>query len=193
MPASSIKALVSGCSQRSSSTGVAVSSTHPSSSSTARRSSRSSTPPRCAARATPRPRRRAGGSEQRRVAAIGARPVRCRSGALHAPCRHDDDVLERGVLVALAAAGTDAGYLVDLLHAFAHAPELRVAVVARAVIEKLVVLQVDEELRGGAVDVAGARHGGRAARILQAVVRLVADRRARLPGGEVGRQAAALD
>src|SRR5690606_40330839 len=37
--------------------------------------------------------------------------------------------------------------------------EYRVAEVTRAVVEKIVVGDVDEELRGGAVDHRGARHG----------------------------------
>src|SRR5207237_2608894 len=59
--------------------------------------------------------------------------------------------------------------------------------------EEGVVCEVHEELRGGAVDVAGAGHGQAAAGVLQPVAGLVADRCARLLAGEVRRQSAALD
>jgi hypothetical protein len=61
------------------------------------------------------------------------------------------------------------------------------------VIEKIVVLQVDEELRGCAVDVIGARHRQRAALVLQAIVGLVFDRRLGFLLSHVLREAAALD
>src|SRR5215472_6816097 len=151
-----MKALVSGCSQRSTSTGMAVSSTHRSSAAPRVFSSRRASPPRCRATGT--------------AALLG----------LEAACRDDHDVFERRVLVSLARARADARNLVDDLHAIGYPAEHRVAVVARTVVEKAVVLQVDEELRGGAVDIAGARHGERAARVPQPVLRFVADRRPRL-------------
>ncbi len=60
-------------------------------------------------------------------------------------------------------------------------------------IEKLVVREVHEELRSGAVDVAGAGHRQRAALVLQAVLGLVLDRITGLLVLEVRRQPAALD
>src|SRR5215469_6825746 len=173
-------ALVSGRSQRSSSTGVAVSSTQTSS---AMPRYLTSTPPR-------RPRCRS--SPAPRAATCQMRGA-VRSGGRHASRRLDHDVLERRVLVALARPGVDSRNPVDDVHAFTHAAEHRVTEVARAVVEKGVVGEVDEELRGGAVDVAGARHRQTAAGVLQSVLRLVADRRARLLAGEVGGEAAALD
>ena len=100
---------------------------------------------------------------------------------------------DRHIIEAALAPGFDRGDLVDHVHAFGDAREHRVAEIAARVIEKIVVLQVDEELRGGAVDVVGARHGQRAALVLQAVVRLVLDGRLGFLLRHVLGEAAALD
>src|SRR5512134_1227191 len=73
----------------------------------------------------------------------------------------DHHRLRRDVLVA---AGVGGGDLLDLVHrvrALDHLAEDRVAPALRAlaaVVEEVVVLHVDEELRGGRVAYAGARH-----------------------------------
>jgi len=64
---------------------------------------------------------------------------------------------------------------------------------AAAVVEELVVGGVDEELGGGAVDLLGAGHGDGPGLVLQAVARLVLDRRAGRLLLHVGGQAASLD
>src|ERR1700722_19537341 len=88
-----------------------------------------------------------------------------------------DHRIHRDIVEAAPAAGLDRRDLIDAVHAVGDAREYGVAEVAARVIEKVVVLQVDEELRGRAVDVIGARHGKRAAQILQAVVGFVLDGR----------------
>src|SRR5258706_9899419 len=128
---------------------------------------------------------------RRRSNRIGVnRPLgRC----LHTAGRVDDHVFHRRVGVPLAAAGGDRGDLIDDLQTGDHAAKDRVAMVARAVIEKLVVLEIHEELRGGAVRGIGARHGQRAALIQQAIAGFVPDRWARGLLRKISRQAAALD
>src|SRR2546429_555669 len=124
-------ALVRGRSQRSSSTGVAVRSSHARSTTRNHFSSRTATLPRCGNGAT---------------LALGSRG--------HSAGGHDHDVLERRILIALALSGAHTRDLVDDLHALRDAAKDRVPEVARAVIEEGVVREVHEELRGGAVDVA---------------------------------------
>src|SRR5580693_6833604 len=104
-----------------------------------------------------------------------------------------DDRLDRDIVETAPPAGLDRGNLVDDIHSFGHARENGVAEIAARVIEKLVVLQIDEELRGRAVDVAGARHRERTALVLDAVVRLVFDRRLRALLRHVFGEAAALN
>src|SRR4029079_9673717 len=95
---------------------------------------------------------------------------------LNASGRRDCDGLCPHVLGAGLCAGLDRGNRIHDFHARIDAPEHGVAVVARLVVEEVVVDQVDEELRGGAVDVVGARHRQRAALVLEAVGGLVLDR-----------------
>src|SRR4051794_40926199 len=78
----------------------------------------------------------------------------------------------------LFLAGRNLGDPVHGVYPRGDAPEDGVA--AAVVVEPRVVRQVDEELRGGRVGVAGADHGDRAALVAQAVARLILDR---LPGG----------
>src|SRR3984957_16639543 len=120
---------------------------------------------------------------------FGATPA---SGG-YAPHALHDDRLDRNIVETAPPAGLDRRDLVDHVHAFGHPRENGVAEVAARVIEKVVVFQIDEELRGGAVDVVGARHGERAALVLQAVVRLVLDGRLRALLRHVIGEAAALD
>lgn len=96
-----------------------------------------------------------------------------------------------------AAAG--GGHFLDAfddVHAFDDFTEYTVAPALQALaamIEKIVVGDIDEELCGGRVRILGARHGQRAGHVLQAVVGFIVD------GGpgrflvEVGVEAAALD
>ena len=72
-------------------------------------------------------------------------------------------------------AGGDGGNRVDDVHAVGYPAEYGVAEIARAVIQEVVVAQVDKELRRRAVDDAGARHCERAADIRLAVIRFVLD------------------
>ena len=60
-------------------------------------------------------------------------------------------------------------------------------------IERAVVLQIDEELGGCAVDVIGARHGQGTALVLDAIVGLVLDRRVSTLLRHVFGETAALD
>src|SRR6188474_397092 len=88
----------------------------------------------------------------------------------------DGHIRGRHVLMARARGGRHLRNLVDDVHARGDLAEYRVTVVRRAgMIEETVVHQVDEELRGGAVDVIGARHGEGAAGILEAVGGFVLD------------------
>src|SRR6185312_12552503 len=96
-------------------------------------------------------------------------------------------------LIALPASRFDARDLIDDVHPLRDAPEHGIAEIARAVIEEIVVGKIDEELRGRAVDLAGARHGERAALVLQPVLRLVADRGVRALVAELRIEPAALD
>ena len=94
--------------------------------------------------------------------------------------RADDlDRLDRHVVVHAATARLDLGHGVDHRHAVGDAAEHGIAGAAATRVEVGVVDQVDEELRGGAVRIVGARHRERAAPILDAVVGFVLDRRAR--------------
>src|ERR1700722_5856862 len=104
-----------------------------------------------------------------------------------------DHRIHRDIVAAAPAAGLDRRDLIDDVHAVGDAREYGVAEVAARVVEKVVVLQIDEELRGGAVDVVGARHGERAAPVLQAVVRLVLHGRMSALLRHVLGEAAALD
>src|ERR1700675_3872835 len=96
------------------------------------------------------------------------------SGGYSAHALHDDRV-GRNIVETAPPAGLDRGDLVDHVHAFGDARKNGVAEVAARMIQKFVVFQIDEKLRGCAVDVVGARHRERAAFILEAVVRLVLD------------------
>src|SRR5271154_463879 len=111
----------------------------------------------------------------------------------NAPYALHDDRLDRYIVETALAAGLDRSDLVDDVHSLGDAREDGVAEVAARMIEEVVVLQIDEELRGRAVDVIGARHGERAALVLAAIVRLVLDRRVGLLLVHVFREAAALD
>ncbi len=104
-----------------------------------------------------------------------------------------DDRLDRHVVEPAPPPGLDRGNLVDDVHALGDASEHGVAEIAARVIEKIVVLQIDEELGGRAVDVVGARHGQGAALVLQAIVRLVLDGRLGLLLGHVLGKASALN
>src|SRR3984957_2577901 len=104
-----------------------------------------------------------------------------------------DDPVDRNIVEAAPPAGLDRGDLVDHVHAVGNAGEHGVAEVAARVIEKIVVLQIDEKLRGRAVDVVGTRHGERVAFVLEAVVRLVLDGRLRALLRHVFGETAALD
>ena len=85
----------------------------------------------------------------------------------------DDDWRRRNVFVIAGIAGRGFGNLVDDVHALADfaedgiAPTLRV--VRRAVVEEIVVLQIDEELNFGRVRVRRTGHGNGAAIIGQPV------------------------
>src|SRR6266850_1917239 len=87
----------------------------------------------------------------------------------------DDDVLDRNVGVSAAAAGlypldfVDDVLALDDLAEHAIAPTLRVR---RRVIEKIVVLDVDEKLAGGRMRFGRPRHGDGIALVLEAVVAL---------------------
>src|ERR1700734_816466 len=110
------------------------------------------------------------------------------------PARGDDGhILKRRVLILLASAGADGGDLVDDVDALRDAAEDGIAVLRLRMIEEGVVGEIYEELRGCAIDVVGARHGKRAALVLEAVRGFVGNRRARLLRLKVGREPAALD
>ena len=79
--------------------------------------------------------------------------------------------------------GFNLGNFVHILHAFGHFAENAVTPAVRgggAVVEKIVVHQIDEELGSGAMRIAGAGHGQGAALVLEAVVCFVGHR---LAGG----------
>src|SRR4030081_3922673 len=119
----------------------------------------------------------------------------CATRALngYSPYALHDDRVDRNVVEAAPAAGLDRGDLVDHVHAFGDACKYCIAEVSARMIEKVVVLQIDEKLRGCAIDVVGARHGERAAFVLEAVVRLVLHRRLGALLGHVLGEASALD
>src|SRR5579863_1179064 len=98
-----------------------------------------------------------------------------RSLSGYSPYALHDDCVDRDIVETALPAGLDRRDLVDHVHAFGDARKNGVAEVPARVIEKVVVFQIDEKLRGCAVDVVGARHGERAACVLEAVVRLVLD------------------
>src|SRR5205807_1123510 len=106
-------ALVRGRSQRSSSTGVAVRSSHARSTTRNHLSSRTATLPRCGNGAT---------------LALGSRG--------HSAGGHDHDLLERRILIALAPSGAHTRDLVDDLHALRDAAKDRVPDVALEVLER---------------------------------------------------------
>src|SRR6266852_1056102 len=95
----------------------------------------------------------------------------CATRALsgYSPYALHDDRVDRDIVETAPPAGLDCGDLVDHVHAFGDARKNGVTEVPTGVIEKVVVLQVDEKLRGRAIDVVGARHGERAAFVLEAV------------------------
>src|SRR5260370_5923098 len=90
----------------------------------------------------------------------------------------DDDVLDRNVGVSPAAAGpypldfVDDVLALDDLAEHAIAPSLGAG---RRVIQKVVVLDVDEELARGRMRLGGPPHGDCVAVVLQAVAGLVLD------------------
>src|SRR5581483_588532 len=65
-------------------------------------------------------------------------PPRFCSGSFNGSRGDDDDVLDGGILVALAPAGLDGGDLVHRIHPFGDSAEDSVTVVARAVVEETV-------------------------------------------------------
>src|SRR5699024_1432048 len=64
---------------------------------------------------------------------------------------------------------------IDHVHAVHHFPENSIAGLVVVVVQRYVVRQVDEELGGGGIGIRRARHGQRAAFILQAIAGLVLD------------------
>src|SRR5262245_22044056 len=94
----------------------------------------------------------------------------------------EDDVLDWNVLVHAGAAGlhrldpVDHVLAVDDVTEDAVAPSLRIR---RRVVEEAVVVYVDEELRGRGVRLGRACHRDGVAGVLEAVLRLVLDRRLR--------------
>ena len=108
----------------------------------------------------------------------------------------DDDRVMRHVLEYTAGAGLRRGDSIDGVHALDDTPEGRIAPPLRgtaAVVEEVVVDEVDEELGGGGVGIGGPRHGDRAAVVLAATIRFVADGLARLQLLEFWGEASALD
>lgn len=94
----------------------------------------------------------------------------------------DNDVLSRNVLVKAFAAGFYAFDLIDDVAAFNDLAKHSVAPAVgrgRREIQKVVVSDVDEELRRGGVGVIGARHGNGVAVVLQTVIGFIFDRVAR--------------
>src|SRR5690606_27166090 len=75
----------------------------------------------------------------------------------------------------------------------AHPAEHGITEVPAAMVEEAVVPEVDEELRSGAVDLAGPRDRKRTPQVLQSVGRLVLDRSAGFFRREVLGHAATLD
>src|ERR1035441_5360406 len=96
------------------------------------------------------------------------------SGGQSTHALHDDG-LDRDVIEAALTPGLDGGDFVDDIHPFGDTRKHGITKVAARMIERTVVLQIDKELRGRAVDVIGARHGERAALVLDVIVRLVLD------------------
>ena len=110
----------------------------------------------------------------------------------------DGDRGNRYVFVITLVAGLNAGNLVHDVHALRHLAENGIAPAARvgagAVVEEIIVLQVDEELDAGGMRILRARHGNGAAVVGEAVGRFVLQRRgARLLFFHRRIEAAALD
>src|SRR6185436_20008599 len=77
--------------------------------------------------------------------------------------RLDHHRLDRHVLVHAAVGRRHGDDLVDHVHAAHDLAEHGIAVaVLPGVVEELIVVNVDEELRGRGIGIAGARHGERA-------------------------------
>src|SRR5262245_66641345 len=77
-------------------------------------------------------------------------------------CRFDHYRIHRHILMTAPIAGAHLLDALDDVHSLDHATEYRVAEFCghRApVIQKIIVLDVDEQLRGGAVHLARARNG----------------------------------
>src|SRR5688500_15658871 len=131
--------------------------------------------------------------------ASGRSSLRCRSEtkrllATDHAGRFDDDGRARHVLMHALVGGGHGDDLVDDVHAAHHLGEHGIAVaVLPGVIEEVVVVDVDEELRGRRVGVARPCHGDRAGLVLQAVLRFDRHRRARRLLRHARRHAAALD
>src|SRR5688500_6441400 len=131
--------------------------------------------------------------------ASGRSSLRCRSEtkrllATDHAGRFDDDGRARDVLVHALVDGRHAEDLVHHVHAAHHLAEHGVAVaVLSRVVEEVVVVDVDEELRGRRIGIARPRHGDRPGLVLQPVLRLDRHRRAGGLLGHVRRHAAALD
>ena len=90
-------------------------------------------------------------------------------------------------------AGSDSGDNIDNVHTVADLTKYRVTKVSAAMVEEVVIVQVDEELRRSAVDSTGSSHCKRTALILLAVVRFVLDRVTRWLGIHIFIHAAALN
>src|SRR5262249_20891113 len=105
----------------------------------------------------------------------GGRKLRLALGPLG---RFNDDVLLGHVLMTALTAGADDLDLVHHVHAGDHLAEDAVAdaILGLGLVEEGIVLDVDEELRRGAVGFIGAGHGQGAALIGQTVGRFVLDR-----------------
>src|SRR5437667_3275318 len=108
----------------------------------------------------------------------------------------DDDVFLRYVLMEAAVPGGDTLDLVDDVLSrddfaeYAVTPALRAR---RRVVEKIVITDIDEELRGRRVGIVRARHRHRVALVLQAIDGFVGHRRTGRFLLHAGFHAAALD
>ena len=135
---------------------------------------------------------------RQRVIKVGKRVVHAPGlsrleGPTDAPHPVDQDLGAR--LQVGLAVGIDRHDIDRIEHRQARddAAEHRIAAPRRRVVQRGVVGDVDEPLRGGAVRVAAARHRDRAAQVRQAVVVLELDRRAGGLLDHAAREAAALD
>src|SRR5665213_3619645 len=131
-----------------------------------------------------------------RTTQASSRPtIQCSSRLIGRDFARGDDhhVLHRHIVMTATPTGLHRGDLIHDIHAVHDLAEYGITIGAGLVIEELIVLEVDEELRGGAVDVVGARHRQAAALVLHAIGCLVLD------GGVIGflahvrRHPAALD